>query len=92
MGEDTTPEIPIPMPEPPLPGAEYSAPLTSYFPFGVIDHVIFSTLDAVIEGKLWPSCPVEQEELRLWHYFPFGPPAQMIISIVDLICSLIQAV
>ena len=92
MGEDTTPEIPIPMPEPPLPGTDCSAPLTSYFPFGVIDHVIFSTVDALIEGKLWPTCPIEPDEMRLWHFFPFGPPAHMIIALVDVVCTVFKAV
>jgi len=87
MGEDTTPEIPIPMPEPPPPAAG----LESFFPFGVVNHIVFSTLDFVIEGRFWPK---ESEGERgkpthLYEFFPFGPPAQMVLVVVDLIWSLV---
>ena len=81
MGEDTSPEIPIPMPEPPLPGSEL--PLVAWFPFGVVNHFLFATIDAVVEAKFWPNC--NDEDTKLWHWFPFGPPAQMILTFIDIV-------
>ena len=92
MGEDTSPEIPIPMPEPPLPGPE--TPLVAWFPFGVVNHFLFSTIDAVIEAKFWPSCSDEDDEdPELWHWFPFGMPAQLVISFIDIVyTNLVKAI
>jgi hypothetical protein len=86
MGEDNSPEIPIPMPEPPLPGSE--APLVAYFPFGVVDFMILGLIDFFIEAKFWSDHPTEQ--VGLWTYFPWGAGAQLIISVVDIIFSIVQ--
>lgn len=85
MGEDTSPEIPIPMPEPPLPGPE--TPLVAWFPFGVVAHFLFATTDALIETKFWPSC--YDEDPKLWHWFPFGVPAQLVISFLDIVYTIV---
>lgn len=89
MGEDTSPEIPIPMPEPPLPGPE--TPLVAWFPFGVVTHFLFATVDAVVEAKFWPIC--NDEDPELWHWFPFGIPAQIVLSFVDVVyTNLVKAI
>jgi hypothetical protein len=87
MGEETAPEIPIPMPEPPPP----SAPLVEFFPFGPVNHIVFSVLDFVIEGKFWPNSPDDQaEKTHLFHFFPFGAPAQLVLVVVDTIWGLLH--
>jgi len=87
MGESTAPEIDIPMPE--IPGPEtVKTPLVGFFPFGVVNHILFSTVDALLDGSLWPS-ETKADKPQLWHFFPFGPPAQMILELVDLVYSVV---
>lgn len=69
----------------------------------VVDHILFSTVDALIEGRFWPS-ETKDSQPQLWHFFPFGffpalraswlfrPPAQMILTVVDIIYSVVVAV
>jgi len=37
----------------------------------VVDHILFSAVDAVIEGRFWPS-ETKEGQPQLWHFFPFG--------------------
>lgn len=77
MGE--SPEIPIPMPEVPPPSER---PLTSFFPFGVVLHVILSFVDWIYLGQFWPEW-ADRETKSLFEFFPYGPPAQMVIFVID---------
>ena len=93
MGSDNTPEINIPMPEIPPPNSRYpdSGGLHSFFPFGPVVHMVFMTLDVIVDAKFWPSCPDDVEK-ELWHFFPYGPPVHMILTFVDMIYTLIRGV
>jgi hypothetical protein len=88
MGE--SPEIPIPMPEPPAPGAKVD--LVTFFPFGLVLHIFLTALDFVVECRFLPpphhtgsgASPL------LWTYFPFGTPAQICLEAVDFVYVLIR--
>jgi len=86
MGE--SPEIPIPMPEVPPPS---DTPLTSFFPFGVVLHVILSFVDFIYEGRFWPEW-ADKEAKNLFEFFPFGPPAQMIILVIDVTYKIVTGI
>ena len=90
MGEETSPEINIPMPEPPPP--DNNMPLYTFFPFGIINALIFGLIDLIIDGKFLPhKVEIDTHNAPLWTYFPFGPPVYLVLGVVEFIFSLVQA-
>ena len=91
MGEDSSPEIPIPMPEPPPP--DNNMPLYTFFPFGIINAIIFGLVDLIVDAKFFPGIveSIDSHNAPLWTYFPFGPPVYLVLGVVDFIFSLVQA-
>jgi len=88
MGQE---EITIPMPEPPIPDSEYHQDLVSFFPFGPVAHMVFMTMDVIVDAKFWPETPGDVDK-ALWHFFPYGPPVHMILTFVDMIYCLIRGI
>jgi hypothetical protein len=82
MGDDSSPEINIPMPEPPLPGSDL--PLSAYFPFGPFLSATFAAIDFLLEARFWPSWD-EEEKPELWKFFPIGVPVHLVLSVVDFV-------
>ena len=100
MGED--PEIKnIPMPEPPGPGK--GLPLVAYFPyhslrlkraeysFGPVVAGMLFIAEYARSGRWIPDkFPEPSPDHQLWTFFPFGIPAQMGLTIIDLIYLVVK--
>jgi len=90
MAEDKTPEVDIPMPEPPPPANDM--PLYTFFPFGIINALIFGLIDLIMDAKFLPhKIDIDTHNAPLWTYFPFGPPVFLVLGVVEFVFSLVQA-
>jgi len=90
MADEKKPEIDIPMPEPPPPSNEM--PLYTFFPFGIINALVFGLIDLIIDAKFLPhKVEIDSHNAPLWTYFPFGPPVYIILEVLEFTVALIQA-
>jgi hypothetical protein len=70
-------------------------PLYTFFPFGIVNAIVFGLLDLVVERTVVPVTAdaiderdaIEQRETPLWAYFPFGLPMFVFLNVMDFAFS-----